>query len=54
MATKKTTSRKKPSATVATYRTSTISVAAHSLLNMAAVAAASATILLCLLVIKKF
>lgn len=54
MATKKTGSRRKPTATAATYPTSAMTVAARNLLNMAAVAAASATILLCLLMIKKF
>ncbi len=54
MATKRAGSHKRAKATSAVFRNPTIAVAANNLLNMAAVAAASATILLCLMVFKQF
>lgn len=51
---KRSAPRKKANATAAVYPTSTVIVAARNLLNMAAVMASCATILLCLMIVKKF
>jgi hypothetical protein len=51
---KKTASRKKPAATAAMYPTSAATIAGRNLLNMAMVMASCATILLCLMIVKKF
>ena len=51
---KRATPRKKTKATAAVYPITTFSVAAGNLLNMAAVCATSATILLCLMIVKRF
>lgn len=51
---KRSAPRKKANAPVAVYPTSTVIVAARNLLNMAAVMASCATILLCLMIVKKF
>ncbi|CAN5147577.1 hypothetical protein BH11PSE4_BH11PSE4_44500 [soil metagenome] len=54
MATKKKPARKKASATAAVVPASAVSVAARNLFNMAMVMASCATILLCLMIAKKF
>jgi hypothetical protein len=54
MATKKKLARKKVSAPAATYPASAAAIAARNLLNMAMVMASCATILLCLMIAKKF
>ena len=55
MATKKRSApRKKTNATQAMYPTSAVSVAARNLVNMAVVMATCATILLVLMIVKKF
>jgi hypothetical protein len=55
MATKKKPApRKKAAATVAAYPTSAVSIATRNLLNMAMVMASCATILLCLMIVKRF
>jgi hypothetical protein len=55
MATKKKPApRKKTAAAVAVIQTSAVGIATRNLLNMAVVMASCATILLCLMIVKKF
>ena len=51
---KRSAPRKKANASVAAYPTSAVTIAARNLLNMAMVMASCATILLCLMIVKKF
>ena len=51
---KKPASRKKANVTVAMAPTSAAAIAGRNLLNMAMVMASCATILLCLMIVKKF
>ena len=51
---KKPSARKKANAPVAVISTSAAAVAGRNLLNMAMVMASCATILLCLMIVKKF
>lgn len=51
---KRATPRRKAKPSAAVHPTSAIAVASRNLLNMAAVTAACATILLCLLIVKRF
>ncbi|MDB5657053.1 MAG: hypothetical protein JWQ94_4666 [Tardiphaga sp.] len=54
MATSKRSPSRKAKATQAVYPTSAVSVAAKNLVNMAVVMATCATILLALMIVKKF